>query len=629
MMGTSADPEEMWKGFGGAFEPDQLEALEDSQVHETLYRVFAASVQQKTAVREAAAPSAPRRPTNPHATNNRPHVSNVSPLPKRWKDLKDHEHGREFEKAAQEEIANLERKQTWKRISREHTRTKPLPLKWVFNYKFDQEGFVIKHKARICVRGDLQDTSTLQGTYAATLAARTFRTLMALAAQFDLEVKQFDVAQAFLNVKRSGEPVVCELPEGFKELGLCVQLEKALYGLQDSPLLWYREFSAALKQLGMEPAVEEPCLFLDRHKRVIAAFYVDDILVLYHHHHQQLAERVMQGIRARYEVHEQGDVAWFLGIRVIRERRQRKLWLVHDQYIEKIAKKYRLDDNAVLVTAPLRVIELTKFSGQATKAQIKEFQELVGSILYCAVMIRLEIAFACAKLSRFLTNPGPEHREAAQHVIRYLFQTRFLCIMYGGADGAQVLSIAADSSFADDPETRRSSQGFVVSLFGGPICWQASRQDTVTTSSTEAELLALTKVARETLALQRLFRDLAFETEQPWVIHCDNQQTIRLVVGEHARINTRLRHVDIQNLWARQEHSKGRFEVVYLPTSLMPADGLTKALPRQSFEQFRALLNLQSAAHLVEKHRNPGASSKRELEGAEPQGTTAPNAAPA
>jgi hypothetical protein len=44
MMGTSADPEEMWKGFGGAFEPDQLEALEDSQVHETLYRVFAASV---------------------------------------------------------------------------------------------------------------------------------------------------------------------------------------------------------------------------------------------------------------------------------------------------------------------------------------------------------------------------------------------------------------------------------------------------------------------------------------------------------------------------------------------------------------------------------------------------------
>jgi hypothetical protein len=201
--------------------------------------------------------------------------------------------------------------------------------------------------------------------------------------------------------------------------------------------------------------------------------------------------------------------------------------------------------------------------------------------------------------------------------------------MYGGADGAQVLSIAADSSFADDPETRRSSQGFVVSLFGGPICWQASRQDTVTTSSTEAELLALTKVARETLALQRLFRDLAFETEQPWIIHCDNQQTIRLVVGEHARINTRLRHVDIQNLWARQEHSKGRFEVVYLPTSLMPADGLTKALPRQSFEQFRALLNLQSAAHLVEKHRNLGASSKQELEGAEPQGTTAPNAAPA
>ena len=57
---------------------------------------------------------------------------------------------------------------------------------WVFTYKFDTNGYLIKYKARICVRGDLQKFG-LQDTYAATLAARTFRTLMAITAYFDLE----------------------------------------------------------------------------------------------------------------------------------------------------------------------------------------------------------------------------------------------------------------------------------------------------------------------------------------------------------------------------------------------------------------------------------------------------------
>jgi hypothetical protein len=102
------------------------------------------------------------------------------------------------------------------------------------------------------------------------------------------------------------------------------------------------------------------------------------------------------------------------------------------------------------------------------------------------------------------------------------------------------------------------------------------------------------------MALQRLFRDLRLDLGELWTIFCDNQQTIRLIVGENERINTRLRHVDIQNMWLRQEHSKGVFQVTYLQTSSMPADGLTKNLPRYKFENFRALLNLQDVRAKIE-----------------------------
>ena len=61
-----------------------------------------------------------------------------------------------------------------------------LPLKWVFKCKFDSDGYLQKLKARLCVRGDLQITE--EETYAATLAARIFRALMAIAAAFDLEI---------------------------------------------------------------------------------------------------------------------------------------------------------------------------------------------------------------------------------------------------------------------------------------------------------------------------------------------------------------------------------------------------------------------------------------------------------
>ena len=164
----------------------------------------------------------------------------------------------------------------------------------------------------------------------------------------------------------------------------------------------------------------------------------------------------------------------------------------------------------------------------------------------------------------------------------------------------QAIAISTDASFADDPDTRRSSQGYLIQLFGGPVVWKASRQATVTTSTTEAELLALSETAKETIALKRLFRDIQLVLDTPFSIACDNQQTIRLVIGSSERISTKLRHVDIHNLWLRQEYARGAFQLTYLATKDMPADGLTKNLSRAKFEHFRTLLNLQDIRQLTE-----------------------------
>ena len=72
--------------------------------------------------------------------------------------------------------------------------------------------------------------------------------------------------------------------------------------------------------------------------------------------------------------------------------------------------------SAFLVT-PLDGKEFRKFEGEATPAQIKEFQELVGSILYLACMLRPDGAFASSKLSQYLTNPSPHYMANAKRSI--------------------------------------------------------------------------------------------------------------------------------------------------------------------------------------------------------------------
>lgn len=517
-----------------------------------------------------------------------PHRSQLPAAPRYWSELKGHQYEKEFREAADREVAALLRKDVWDVVDQSETKgSKPLPLKWVFSYKFDEDGYLIKFKARLCVRGDLQDEPVLDKR-AITLAGRSFRVMMAVAARFNLEIKQFDISNAFLNSDLPLEEVIyCQLPDGYKQDGMVVILKKALYGLRISPLLWFKRLTKAVEASGLIQGQEERCLFTDM--MVYLFFYVDDVAMLFRKEHEERFDQVLTQLKQEFDVREEGDINWFLGIRIMRDRKKKTLTICQYAYLEKIARKFKLDKSAKWPAIPIPAVDLVPSQEQADQPFIHKYQEKVGSILYASVMTRPDVSRAASELSKYMLNPSREHMNAADQAIQYLYSTRYLAIQYGGSDEALV--VASDASFADDPETRFSSQGHYISLFGGPIIWKAGRQNTVTTSTTEAELLALTETGKEAIALQRLFRDIALDLRAPLTLFCDNRQTIRLIVGENERITTKLRHVDIHNLWARQEHARGTFQVEYLRTNDMPADGLTKTLPRYKFDHFRSMMN--------------------------------------
>jgi len=64
-------------------------------------------------------------------------------------------------------------------------------------------------------------------------------------------------------------------------------------------------------------------------------------------------------------------------------------------------------------------------------------------------------------------------------------------------------------------------------------------------------------------------------------------------------LTTRLKHVDVRQHWLRQEVQAKRLLIEYLPTANMPADGLTKALPKQKFKAFVKQLGLVDIKDLL------------------------------
>lgn len=528
----------------------------------------------------------------------RAHKKDLPQTPKTKKDLADHPFRDQFIKAQQEHLASHEQMESFVEVPWSRAKgQRVLSCMWVFTYKTDRYGYLVRCKARLVVCGNQQEKGILP-TRATTLASMSFRALMAIAAEHDLELEQMDAVNAFVNCELD-ETVYMRLPPGYEKYGKVLRLRKALYGLRRSPLLWQKELTKSLQELGFQIVPQEPCIMTKG--SMIVFFFVDDIIWAYPKADQELAKAAIDGLKTRYQMTQMGEPKWFLGIHILRDRNRKRIWLTQDAYIDKIANKFGTDLSKKPAT-PMGLEELLKSTAQATKQSIDQYQQKVGSILFAAISSRPDIAFAVARLARHNLNPSGIHHNAADRVIQYLYSTRSLAICLGGESSgkstqsiksAETFICASDASFADNTEDRKSSQGYVMRLYGGSIAWRASKQATVTTSSTEAELLAASEAAKEMIFAGRLLRTLQIRLNEPFLIECDNQQTIRLLSEEATKLTTKLRHVDIHQHWLRQEVQGGRIVVRWVETSKMVADGMTKALPKVRHIEFIKQLRME------------------------------------
>jgi hypothetical protein len=178
------------------------------------------------------------------------------------------------------------------------------------------------------------------------------------------------------------------------------------------------------------------------------------------------------------------------------------------------------------------------------------------------------------------------HMQAAKYLLRYLQGTKERGLLYRQDDSASGLQIFVDAAFADDPDTRRSTTGFVCLYNGCPISWKTARQTTVATSTTEAECTALFAATSETLHLQGLFKDFGIDLTLPTVINEDNTPAITLA-NNPGSLHGRAKHFQVKLFFVREVIQQGLVTLHWVGTKQQVADGLTKALGTTAFKFFQ------------------------------------------
>lgn len=209
--------------------------------------------------------------------NNSAFISQIEP-----KNFKDAENDENWILAMQEELNQFKRSDVWELVPRPNNQS-VIGTKWVFRNKTDENGVIVRNKARLVAQGFNQEEGIdYDETFAPVARLESIRMLLAFACYKDFILYQMDVKSAFLNGYIM-EEVYVEQPPGFinhEYPDFVFKLKKALYGLKQAPRAWYERLSKFLISKGFSMGKADTTLFIKTKGKdmIVVQIYVDDII---------------------------------------------------------------------------------------------------------------------------------------------------------------------------------------------------------------------------------------------------------------------------------------------------------------------------------------------------------------
>ena len=106
---------------------------------------------------------------------------------------------------------------------------------------------------------------------------------------------------------------------------LVCKLRKSLYGLKQSPSMWYQKFDTFIRGLGFSRSKVGDCLYfkLIGDRVIYLVLYVDDMLLV--GNDKKIIQDLKTQLSSKFDMKDLGAANYILGMEIKRDRAKRKL----------------------------------------------------------------------------------------------------------------------------------------------------------------------------------------------------------------------------------------------------------------------------------------------------------------
>ncbi|GJS49755.1 retrovirus-related pol polyprotein from transposon TNT 1-94 [Tanacetum coccineum] len=285
-----------------------------------------------------------------------------------------------------------------------------------------------RYKARLVALGFTQRAGIdYNEVFSPVVRHTSIRVILALTAYNEYDLEQLDVKTTFL-LGNLEKVIYMRHPPGYEQGNKVCLLKKYLYGLKQSPSQWYKRFDEYMLSNGFKHSSYDSCIYYRSYapsEYIYLLSYVDNMMIAC----KSKAELGLPSLlKKEFDMKELGEAKKILGMEIVRDR-----------------------------------------------------ANAVRSLIYLMVCMRPDIAYAVSIVSRYLAKPGKNHWEAVKWILKYLWGTANVGLVYGTNHGNHVdVTGFVDSNYAKDPDK-------------------------------EAEYMALTEAVKEAIWLRGLLEELGIE----------------------------------------------------------------------------------------------------------------------
>ena len=448
-----------------------------------------------------------------------------------------------------------------------------------------------KYKARWCACGN-ELKGKIADLFSPTIGALTYSVLHQTVVIDRMCVRVLDTVGAYLyQPYPSTAPVIyVRMPAKVMEAlsippNTVYKIKKYIYGLPDSGRAYYLAYSKLLVDAGYSKSKSDPCLFYQVNKkneqRIYIWIHVDDTFVAATNEEQLRALETL--IQSQFKITINYDVATYLGIHFeylpngdVKLTQPKLLNSLFDEYAEEL-REHRVREPI----SPQRTN--TSRSERDDPMDPSEYLHLEGALIYLTKS-RPDIQTAVSFGATHSVTPTRGDFDELIHCLKYLQSTAEygLVLKAGEPYRDLVLKCYVDASYLTHPDSK-SHQGYCMS-FGdvGTFYSKSSKQQLVSTSSTQSEIKALQSLVVDIIFIVELCKELERPIKLPVIVFEDNSAVISLSREMTSRAK-RCKHFLMAINWIREQVESGLIQLEKITDSENRSDVLTKIITGKPF----------------------------------------------